>query len=110
MVTLLVTSFLIDALFLITLFFVTFLLFRVVLIGLQVSCLLVGEPFVHLCSEALPLVAHLVVHGSVLALCVFFVDFFFLGLDVSLFKFIDNFVLFVSTLLVFEVVHVELIL
>ena len=74
-VTLLVALLLLVDALLICLLFVAFLLFRVVLVGLQVASFLVGEPFVHLCSEALPLVAHLVVHGCVLALRVFFVDF-----------------------------------
>ena len=110
MVTLLIASFFfIDALF-IGFLLIAFLFFRVILVRLEMACLLVCEAFVHLSSETLPLVAHLVVHSSVLTFCIFLINFFFLALNVLLFQFIDNIFLFVAALLVFQVVHVKLVL
>ena len=96
---------------LIAIFFVTLILFRVILTRLQTSCLLIGKAFVNLCTETISLVAHLIIHSSILTiLSIFFVNLFFLTLNMLLLQLIDNVFLLVPSLLVFQVVHVKFIL
>lgn len=59
-------------------------------------------------SEALSLITHLVIHACVL-LTLFLVDFFFLPLLILLLELVDDVFLLVSSLLILQVVQVELI-
>ena len=95
---------------LITILFISLVFIRVILTRLQTSCLLIGIAFVHLCSETLFLVTHLVKHCGILTFFVFFVNLFFLTLYMLLLQLIDNVFLLVPPLLVFQVVHVKFIL
>ena len=110
MITRFIIVFILINSFLIAIFFISLIILRVIFARLQPSCLLIGKAFVHLGPESLSLVAHLVVHGGILTFSIFFVNLFFLALNVLLLKLVDNVFLFVSPLLVFQVVHVQLIL
>ena len=110
MITRFIIVFILINSFLIAIFFVSLIILRVIFTRLQTSCLLIGKAFVHLGPEPLSLVAHFVVHGGILPFSIFFVNLFFLALNVLLLELVDNVFLFVSPLLVFQVVHVQLIL